>query len=474
VKYVPYPYQVYAEQFILEHPAAGLLLDMGMGKSVITLSALCKLLYDYFTTNRVLVIAPLQPATETWPAELEKWDHLRCLTYAVAVGDVKERIAALQQGADITIVNVDVIPWLVAHYKRRWPFDCVVIDELSKFKSMGARWKSVRRVRKYIKRIVALTGTPAPDGLIGLWPQMYLLDGGAALGPTLTSYREQYFRADKYINGHPVRWTPKPGAEPKIYSRLEGLCVSMMSEDYIQLPERLDVRHNVTLPPDALAKYRQMERDMLLPYTIAKRDANMPDPPHMINGAAYDSRDGYINAGSAGILANKLLQMAGGAAYDSEGRSVLLNNAKLEALQQLIDEANGQPVLVFYGFKHELARLQARFPAVDVREPGAVERWNRGEIPVMLAHPASAGHGLNLQDGGHIAVWYSLPWSLELYQQANKRLHRMGQKHPVLIHHLVAAGTIDEHVLDVLSGKAKTQDGLLQALKARMEEIADA
>jgi hypothetical protein len=265
----------------------------------------------------VLVIAPLRPATETWPAEIAKWDHLRGLTCAVAVGDAKARIAALLQGADVTIVNVDVIPWLVNYYKRRWPFDCVVIDELSRFKSMGEWWKSVRRVRKYIKRIVGLTGTPAPNGLIDLWPQTYLLAKDAALGPTLTGYREQYFKADKYINGRPVHWTPRPEAEKQIYSRLENLCVSMVSEDYLELPERLDARHDVALPPEALAKYRQMERDMLLPY-----------------------KDGYIDAGSAGILANKLLQMVGGAVYDSEGRVVVpLHDAKLDALEELIAEA---------------------------------------------------------------------------------------------------------------------------------------
>jgi len=447
---------------------------VSLGKTVITLTAIFKLLYDYFTVDRVLVIAPKYPATETWPREIMKWDHLRGLTYAVAVGDVKKRIAALQQGADITIVNVDVIPWLVDYYKRRWPFDCVIIDELSRFKSMKVWWKALRRVRNYITRIIGLTGTPAPNGLIDLWPQMYLLDGGKALGPTVTGYREQYFRASKYINGRPVDWVPKPDAETQIYSRLEGLCVSMMSDDYLQLPERLDVRHDIALPPEALAKYRQMERDMLLPYIIADREGlHQTDPasPVMSSGMRYDSGDGYISAGSAGILANKLLQMTGGTVYDSEGRTALLHDAKLDALEELIAEANGQPVLVFYGYKHELARIKKRFPgAVEVREPGAVERWNRGEIPVMLAHPASAGHGLNLQEGGHIAVWYSLPWSLELYQQANKRLHRMGQKSTVLIHHLVAAGTIDERVLEVLSGKAETQYGLLSALKARMEE----
>ena len=426
---------------------------MGMGKTVITLTAICKLLYDYFTVDRVLVIAPLRPAVDTWPPEIAKWDHLQEMTYAVAVGDVKTRVAALQRGADVTIINVDNVEWLVtwlAKSKQPWPFDCVVIDELSCFKSATSkRFRALKKVRKHIKRIVGLTGSPAPNGLIDLWPQMFLLDGGVALGRTLTDYREQYFKPDKYINGHPVHWTLRPDAGRKIYDRLEGMCVSMMSEDYLQLPERLDVRRDIALPPDALAKYKQMERDMLLPY-----------------------KDGYIDAGSAGILANKLLQMTGGTVYDSDGRTALLHDAKLDVLEDLTAEANGQPVLVFYGYKHELERMQKRFPAaVEVRESGTVERWNRGEIPILLAHPASAGHGLNLQAGGHIAVWYSLPWSLELYQQANKRLHRMGQQRTVLIHHLIAAGTIDEHVLDVLSGKAKTQDGLLTALKARMEEM---
>lgn len=421
---------------------------MGLGKTVITLSAVLRLLYDYFTADRVLVIAPLRPAVDTWPPEIAKWAHLRGLSCAVAVGTAPQRMAALQQGADITIINVDNVEWLVNHYKQRWPFDMVVIDELSGFKSAGSRrFRAMKRVRKYIKRIVGLTGTPGD--LIGLWSQIYLLDEGKALGRTLTGYREQYFRAAKYVHGRPVQWEPKSGAEAEIYKRLEGLCISMKTADYLQLPERLDIIRMVPLPNDAMAQYRQMERDMLLPYA-----------------------DGYIDAGSAAVLSNKLLQMTGGAAYDGDGNTVVLHRAKLDELQQLVDEANGQPLLVFYGYKHELERIQQQHPdAVEVRSPNAVERWNRGEIPMLLAHPASAGHGLNLQAGGSTAVWYSLPWSLELYQQACKRLHRMGQQHTVRIFHLVAKGTIDEHVLDVLSGKAKTQDGLLHALRARIEAI---
>ncbi len=452
MKYKPYYYQEFAENFVLDNPQAGLILDMGMGKTAISLTAAEKLLYDYFAVRKVLVIAPLKPAKETWTPEIEKWDHLKHLSASLILGSLKDRIAALNRDADIYIINRENVVWLVDYYKQKWPFDMVIIDELSSFKSSKAqRFRALKRVRKYITRIVGLTGTPASNGLLDLWPEMFLLDGGEALGKTLTGYREKYFDPDKRNAAVIYSWKPKPGAEQQIYKKLDGLCISMKSEDYLQLPERLYLRREFELSESAMKVYRQLERDTLLPFA-----------------------DGDIDAGTAAILGNKLLQLAGGAVYDENGAVKILNEDKLEALDQLIEEANGQPVLIFYAFKHELERIKKRYPeAVDIKTDGAVKAWNAGKIPILLAHPASAGHGLNLQDGGHIAVWYTLPTSLELYQQANKRLQRPGQKETVLIHHILMKGTYDYRVLDgILTPKDIRQNALLEAIKARIKEVA--
>lgn len=452
MEYRPYYYQSFAEQFILDNPEAGLLLDMGMGKTAVSLTAAEKLLYDYFAVRRVLVIAPLKPAKETWPPEVQKWDHLKHLTLSMILGSAQERIAALNCDADIYIINRENVVWLVDYYKSKWPFDMVIIDELSSFKSSKAqRFRALKKVRKYIKRIVGLTGTPSPNGLLDLWPEMYLLDEGKALGKTLTSYRDMYFLPDKRNATTIFSWKPKAGAEEAIYEKLGGLCISMKAADYLQLPERLFLRREVKMSEKAMSLYKTLERDTLLPFA-----------------------DGDIDAPTAAVLTNKLLQAAGGAAYDENGNIKYLHEDKLEALDQLIEEANGQPVLVFYAFKHERDRIMARYSeAVDIKEDSAVTRWNKGEIPIMLAHPASAGHGLNLQAGGHIAIWYGLPTSLELYQQANKRLHRPGQKETVLIHHILMKGTYDYKVLDdILTPKEVRQNALLEALKARIKEVS--
>lgn len=454
MRYNPFFYQDFAEQFILENSEAGLFLDMGMGKTAITLSAAEKLLRDYFVIAKVLVIAPLKPAKETWPVELNKWDHLKGLTASLVLGSEKERLEALSIDADIYIINRENVAWLVNHYRKRWPFDMIVIDELSSFKSSKAvRFKELRKVRKFIKRIVGLTGTPSPNGLLDLWAQVYLLDEGKALGRTVTSYRERYFEPDKRNATTIFSWKLKEGAEEEIYEKLEGLCISMDSAEYLQLPERVYVRHEVELPAKVQEQYRQLERDMLLPFA-----------------------DGDIDACNAGILSNKLLQLCGGSIYDENGVAKHFHNEKLEKLEQLIEEANEQPVLVFYAYKHERDIILKRFPqAVDVKEDGSVAKWNAGEIPLLLAHPASAGHGLNMQFGGNIAIWYNLTGSLELYQQANKRLHRPGQKKTVLIHHILVKGGFDVHILDdVLSGKKLTQDALIQALRAIIKGVLTA
>jgi len=451
MRYEPFYYQKFAEQFILENPEAGLFLDMGMGKTVITLTAVEKLLRDYFDVVKVLVIAPLKPAKETWPVELKKWDHLRGLTASMVLGSEKDRLGALSVDADIYIINRENVPWLVDLYRKRWPFDMVVIDELSSFKSSKAvRFRELKKVRRYIKRIVGLTGTPAPNGLLDLWPQVYLLDEGKTLGKTVTGYREKYFLPDKRNATTIFSWKIKDGAEEEIYAKLDSLCISMKSSDYLQLPERLPIQHEVKLPAEVMEQYRQLERDMLLPFA-----------------------DGDIDAGTAGILTNKLLQFCGGSVYDENGGVKDFHDEKLNKLEQLIEEANGQPVLVFYAYKHERERILKRFPqAIDVKEDGTVEKWNAGEIPILLAHPASAGHGLNLQFGGHIAVWYNLTWSLELYQQSNKRLHRPGQQETVLIHHILVAGGIDIRILEiVLAEKEQTQEALIEALRATIKEV---
>lgn len=451
MEYRPYSYQAFAEDFILNNSAAGLLLDMGMGKTAISLTAADKLLFDYFAVRKVLVIAPLKPARETWVPEAEKWDHLKHLRFSLILGSREERVAACGRDADIYVVNRENVVWLVDYYRSRWPFDMVIIDELSSFKSSKAqRFRALKKVRKYITRIVGLTGTPSPNGLLDLWPEMYLLDEGKALGKTLTSYRETYFVPDKRNATTIFSWKPKPDAEEAIYKKLGGLCISMDSAEYLKLPDRLMLRREFELSEKAAELYHTLERDTLLPFA-----------------------DGDIDAPTAAILTNKLLQAAGGAAYDENGQVKVLHEDKLEALDQLIEEANGQPVLVLYAFRHELERILTRYPgAVDIKEKDAVSRWNAGEIPILLVHPASAGHGLNLQAGGHIAIWYSLPTSLELYQQANKRLHRPGQKKTVLIHHILMKGTYDYRVLDnILAPKEVRQNACLAALKARIKEV---
>lgn len=445
-------YQSYCINKVIECPEIGLLLDMGMGKSIISLTAAEEMIYDYFWVQKVLVIAPLRPALETWPAEIIKWDHTKYMSYSIVIGSKAERLAALLKDADIYIINRENVYWLVEHYKKKWPFDMVIIDELSSFKSSKAqRFRALKKVRPYIKRIVGLTGTPSPNGLLDLWPEMYLLDGGRTLGRTLTGYREQYFLPDKRNAQTIFSWKPKPDAEEEIYKKLEPLCISMKTADYLQLPERLDIRHEIETSEKTLALYRRLEKDMLLPYD-----------------------DGDIDAGSAAILVNKLLQAAGGAAYNENNEVKILHEEKLDALDCLLEEANGQPVLLFYAYKHERDRILARHPeAVDVKERNAVKEWNAGHIPILLAHPASAGHGLNLQFGGHIVIWYGLPLSLELYQQANKRVHRMGQKETVLVHHLLMKDTADIWVLDqVLALKTERQNALLEALKARIGEVS--
>lgn len=394
----------------------------------------------------------MRVAEDTWSREAGKWDHLRYLRISKVLGTEKERIEALNRPADIYVINRENTEWLVNYYGRKWPFDLVIVDELSSFKSPKARrFRALRKVRPLIKRIVGLTGTPAPNGLIDLWAQVYLLDQGERLGKTITGYRERYFVPDKRNRTTIFSWAPKPGAEEAIHKKLSDLCISMRAEDWLELPERIDDPVMVKLPPKAWMQYEQLERDLLLPLA-----------------------GGDVVANTAAGLSNKLLQMSNGAVYDENGTAKVFHNAKLEALDDIIEAAGGKPVLVFYAYRHDLARLKDHLAGLGPRtlESSAdIEDWNAGRIPVLLAHPGSAGHGLNLQDGGNIIVWFGMTWNLEFYMQAVKRLHRQGQKNSVIVHHLVAEGTIDEDVMAALGSKARTQDALLEAVKARIEGL---
>lgn len=450
--YTPYPYQQAAVDWIMNHRKCGLFLEMGLGKTVITLTAVKKLLQN-FAFTKVLVIAPLRVAATVWAEEAAKWDHLQDLRCVKVLGSRQEREAALRQDADIYIVNRENVPWLVAYQatSRTWPFDMLVLDELSSFKSPKAeRFKALRRVLPAVRRIVGLTGTPSPNGLIDLWSQIYLLDKGERLGRFVTTYRDKYF-IPVQMNGNVVyKYALIDGASKEIYSKISDICMSMKAEDYLKLPKRIDITYPVALPEKAQRAYERMERDLVLP----------------LAGEA-------ITAQNAAVLTGKLLQLANGAIYTEDGEFIQIHDAKLDALEDLIEAANGEPVLVYYEFRHDAARIQKRFPqARRLLTPDDVNDWNAGKVELMIAHPASAGHGLNLQAGGHIIIWFGLSWSLEAYMQANARLHRQGQTHPVTIYHVITTGTVDSEVLKVLTGKAVRQDALIDAVKARIDMYA--
>lgn len=444
-----HPYQRYSATWIEEHPYCALLLDMGLGKTLSTLTALHELMKDLELIDKTLVIAPLKVAIETWPSEIKKWDQFHDFTISVVTGNTEQRLAALMAEADIYVINRENVVWLAEHYKKQWPFKTVVIDELSSFKSSKSkRFKALRKVRPLMERVIGLTGTPAPNTLLDLWPQIYLLDGGQRLGKTITSYRNRYFYPAS-ASGHVVySWALKPGAEDEIYNAIADICVSMKAKDYLKLPQRVNQTVSVVLKPKERKQYNELEKSLVLE----------------LNGSE-------VMAANAAVLSNKLLQMANGAIYDDDHKVQHIHDAKLDTLEQIIEEANGQPVIVFYQYKHDLDRIKQRIPTAHQMETGDVEKWNKGEIPIMLAHPQSSGHGLNLQQGGHIIVWFSLTWSLEYYQQANARLDRQGQTKPVIIYHLVAKDTLDEKVMQVLQDKATGQDELLNAVKARIEKV---
>ena len=447
MKYKPHEYQSYATEFILSHPISAVFLEMGLGKSVITLSAIFDLCLDSFLVCKVLVIAPLRVARDTWPAEIKKWDHLKGLSYSVAVGTEKERIDALKKQSTLYIINRENVDWLVHKSGIPFHFDMVVIDELSSFKSYGAkRFKSLLKVRPSVKRIVGLTGTPSSNGLMDLWAEFRILDLGQRLGRYISHYRNTYFKPDKRNAQIIFSYKPLPGAEEEIYKQISDITISMKSTDYLKMPEYVSNEVFVTLSDKEWKVYSDFKEDMV---------ANLGDED--------------IDAVNAAVLSGKLLQMANGAVYDSENKAHVIHDKKLDALEDLIEGANGKPVLVAYWYKHDLERIKDRFPVRQIQSSKDIEDWNNSKIPIAVIHPASAGHGLNLQSGGSTLIWFGLTWSLELYQQTNARLYRQGQKDTVIVHHIITKNTIDEDVLLALTKKEKTQDALIDAVKANLE-----
>lgn len=447
MKYKPHEYQSYATEFILSHPISAVFLEMGLGKSVITLSAIFDLCLDSFLVCKVLVIAPLRVARDTWPAEINKWDHLKGLSYSVAVGTEKERIDALKKQSTLYIINRENVDWLVHKSGIPFHFDMVVIDELSSFKSYGAkRFKSLLKVRPSVKRIVGLTGTPSSNGLMDLWAEFRILDLGQRLGRYISHYRNTYFKPDKRNAQIIFSYKPLPGAEDEIYKQISDITISMKSTDYLKMPEYVSNEVFVTLSEKEWKVYSDFKEDMV---------ANLGDEE--------------IDAVNAAVLSGKLLQMANGAVYDSENKAHVIHDKKLDALEDLIEGANGKPVLVAYWYKHDLERIKDRFPVKQIQSSKDIEDWNDGKIPIAVIHPASAGHGLNLQSGGSTLIWFGLTWSLELYQQTNARLYRQGQRDSVIVHHIITKNTIDEDVLLALTKKEKTQDALIDAVKASLE-----
>ena len=422
-----------------------------------------RLKYEEFAIRNALVIAPKRVAEDTWSREQAKWEHLKHLKVVKVMGTKDKRLAALKKQADIYIINRENVEWLVETLGTRWRFDAVVIDELSSFKSAKSkRWKALRKVIFGSRYVYGLTGTPASNGYLDLWPEMYLLDHGERLGKTLGAYRSTYFNPGAH-KGHVVfEWRLKPGARERIDARLSDICLSMSKEDWLDLPERTYNTIPVQLDSKARKLYDQFKRDKILPLV------HEHEKLAVAQGMDYDTA---VVGDMAAQVSGKLLQMANGAVYDDDGEVFHIHDAKLDMLAEIADTSAGQPILVFYNYKHDLKRLQERFPdAVKMGGEDVISAWNRGEIPMLLCQPASAGHGLNLQDGGHIIVWFGLTWSLELYQQANDRLHRMGQRNAVIVHHLVAEDTIDEKVMAALTAKDATQKGLLDALKQYLQE----
>lgn len=460
MEFKPHGYQQYCIQKIVDTPKLGLFLDMGLGKTVITLTAIRQLMYDRFQVSRVLVIAPKKVAEGTWTLEKDKWDHTRILRVSQVLGSAQKRVKALHTPADIYITNRENVVWLVDYYRNSWPFDMVIVDESSSFKSHNAkRFKALAGVSCHIDRMVELTGTPSPNSLADLWAQIYLLDGGERLGRRYTHFRERYFQPDRFgYMGTVYSYEAKPGSEQSILKQISDICVSMKAGDYLQLPDIVYDEVPVVLNTKAAKAYRDLEKQMVL---------ELPE----------DEEE--ISVTSAAALSNKLLQLANGAVYDEDHQYHEVHGCKIEAFLELIESLKGKPVLVFYSFQHDKARILAALEKqkdLRIRELKTTQDqadWNAGCIDVLLAHPASAAYGLNLQEGGNHVIWFGLTWNYELYSQANKRLHRQGQTEKVIIHHLITAGTRDEDVMEALQHKDDVQNWVMDSLKARIRKIRE-
>lgn len=454
MKYVPHDYQQKAKDFILAHPHVGILLDMGLGKTSITLSAIEELMLNRLECETAVVIAPPAVAASTWADEALKWDHLSDLRVVVCEGNPKKRIEALKTPAEVYVISNALVTWLVGYMKEyRANFDILVIDELSAFKSPSSkRFRALKKVRGTFKRIIGLTGTPAPNGLIDLWAQVFLLDGGLSLGRTVTGYREKYFYPVKQ-NGHVVyEWGLQQGSEDAIYEKLKPFCLSMKNTDYLNMPDRVDNFAEVRMTKTERKQYDYLKKEYCL-----------------------ELKDSEVTASNAAVLSGKLLQLSSGAVYDDEGAIVEIHDKKLEKLSELIEGANGKPIIVVYNYRHSLERIISRFKD-DLRlrvykTPEDKKDWNNGEIDVLLIHPKSCKYGLNLQEGGSTLVWYDLTWSLDDYLQTNARLWRQGQKDTVVIHHIVCKGTIDEKVVKAIQGKQNTQNALLRAVREELKGV---
>ena len=449
-------YQKVCVEHIISHPFCGVFLDMGLGKTISTLTAIEELKYDYCEIDTVLVIAPKRVVETVWEEEAKKWDHTKHLTFSKIIGTERQRLAALKVKADVHIISRDNITWLCSLYAAKLPYDMLVIDELSSFKAhQTQRFKSLRLARPWFKRVVGLTGTPAPNGLINLWSQMYLIDRGERLEKTITAYRSRYFRPGA-SNGYVVySYNLLSDSERLIQERIKDICISMRAEDYLEMPERIDNFVRVTMPDKLMDAYKKFEQENVI--TLANE---------IEEGATT------VNAVNAAALSNKLLQFANGAMYDENKNVVPIHDLKLEALKEIIEAADGKPVLVAWTYQFDRDRIKNYFRSMAPRELKTAEDindWNAGKVQLMLAHPASAGHGINLQAGGNIIVWYGLTWSLELYQQFNARLYRQGQKQRTIIHHIVNSGTHDEDVVKALKSKDKTQNNLMNSIKAKLE-----
>ncbi len=447
MKYNPHSYQEYAVKFIESHPISALFLDMGLGKTSITLTAVNELLFDSFEVRKVLVIAPLRVARNTWCDEIKKWDHLRNIKYSIVVGTEKERISALNENADIYIINRENVDWLVKKSGYKFDFDMVVIDELSSFKNhQSKRVKSLMKIRPKVKRIVGLTGTPSSNGLMDLFAEFKVLDLGERLGYFIGQYRNTYFKPDKTNGAIVYSYKPLPNAEDSIYEKISDITVSMKASEYLKMPELVISNYKVEMSDNEKKQYDEMKKNLIC-----------------------EIKDGEITVSNAGSLSNKLSQFANGAVYDDEQNIVEIHSRKLDALEDIIESMNGKPLLVAYWYKHDLQRIKKRFDVREIKTGKDIADWNKGKIPVALIHPASAGHGLNLQQGGSTLVWFGLTWSLELYQQTNGRLYRQGQKNTVVIQHIVTKGSIDEQILKALERKNKTQEDLIEAVKANLK-----